>query len=81
MFGTGIWSHEALLDAVVLLDDRVSAHAVSGTAGDAASFSNFDGTATLAELAGRLRTGTIGRDRAVRLADRIEHWYDAHARA
>jgi hypothetical protein len=81
VFGAQVWSHEALLDAVVMLDERASSHAVSSTANGAAAFSTFDGTAILAELAGRLRTGVIARDRAVRLADRIEHWYDAHARA
>jgi len=80
VFGAGIWSHEALLDAVIMLDAGAGAHAVSPASG-AAAFSRFDGTATLAELAGRLRSGAIGRDRAVRLADHIEHWYDAHVRA
>jgi hypothetical protein len=81
VFGAGIWSHEALLDAVVMLDEGANAHIVTGTSSEAAAFLAFDGTATLAELAGRLRTGVIGRDRAVRLADRIEHWYDAHVRS
>jgi hypothetical protein len=34
----------------------------------------------LPEVFRSLRSGSIGRDRAVRITDRIEHWYDAHAR-
>ena len=81
VFGSGIWSHEAVLDAVVMLDDRENAHAVDGVHGSDAAFSKFDGTSILGELFAGLRTRVIGRDRAVRVTDRIENWYDAHARA
>jgi hypothetical protein len=80
-FGAGIWSHEAMLDAVVLLDDCASTRPVDGLYAADAAFSKLDGTAVLAELFGQLRTGVIGRDRSVRVTDRIEQWYDAHARA
>jgi hypothetical protein len=81
VFGAGIWSHEAMLDAVVLLDDRATARPVDGIHAADAAFSKLDGTAVLADLFARLRTGVIGRDRCVRVTDRIEQWYDAHARA
>ena len=81
VFGAGIWSHEAILDAVVMLDDRENPQAVDGVHGAGATFSKFDGTSILSELFAGLRTGAIGRDRAVRVTDRIEQWYDAHGRA
>ena len=69
VFGPNVWSSEAAFDAVLLLDDRASSHAVESKLHRA-----------LPEVFRSLRSGSIGRDRAVRITDRIEHWYDAHAR-
>jgi hypothetical protein len=71
VFGPGIWSHEAVLDSAIFLADRPGSHAVEG----------LDGASSVHNAFRVLRTGSIGRDRAVRVADRVEHWYDAHARA
>ena len=71
VFGAGIWSHEALLDSVVVLDGEDGPPAVAAVPGRETVFSKLDGT--------ELRTGAIGRDRAVRLTDRIEHWYGVRA--
>jgi hypothetical protein len=69
VFGADVWSSEATFDSVLLLDDRSSAHAVESAMHGA-----------LPDVFRSLRCGSIGRDRAVRVTDRIEHWYDAHAR-
>ncbi len=71
VFGSGVWSHEAKLDAAVVLDDRASSHAVS----------RDEHFGQLPDAFRALRFGTIGQDRSVRMADRIEEWYDAHVRA
>lgn len=70
-FGAHVWSNEAIFDAVVLLDERAGAHAVDGDVP----------AADLPEAFRTLRSGAIGRDRPVRITDRVERWYDAHPHA
>ena len=67
-FGAGSWSHDAMLDAVVLLDDCANARPVDGLHPADAAFSKLDGTAVLRELFatanGRHRTRSFrARDR------------------
>jgi hypothetical protein len=79
VFGAGVWSDEAVLDSVIVLDEAGGSQAVAGVGGREAIFAKLDGTPVLQASLTRLRSGAIGRDRAVRVTDRIEHWYDAHA--
>ncbi len=67
VFGAGIWSHEAVLDSAVVLDGDGGPHMIAA------------GTASLPGAFAQLRTGAIGRDRAMRITDRIEQWYGVRA--
>ena len=71
VFGSGIWSHEAVFDAAIVLDDRATADAVIDN----------EAYGQLPDAFAALHFGTIGRNRSTIVADRIEDWYDAHARA
>jgi hypothetical protein len=80
-FGANIWSGEAVLDAMVFIDDHAASKDVHTTASEASMLQVIDGTeVSLGRFAG-LRVGTIRKDRSVHTADRIEHWFDAHVGA
>lgn len=74
-FGPLAWSGEAVLDAVLLLNDAASIEAVETI--ELAILQ--DVLPELAEVASTtfaaVRVGTIGKERASRTVDRIEDWY------
>jgi hypothetical protein len=78
VFGADVWSHEATLDAIVVIDERAGTHAVKAIQPSDVRIDNLDGSATSSTMFRTLRAGTIGRDRAVHVTDRIEQWWAAH---
>jgi len=83
-FGSNIWSREAVLDALVFIDEAAGTKEVHTLSGGDPNIQLIDGTKfPLSRLSGlnALRVGTIRKDRSVFTADQIEHWFDAHVGA
>jgi len=80
-FGSAIWSAEAILDAVVFVDDDANPHGVRTLAAEATELPTIDGAPLALSLFPNVRVGVIGKDRSISTADRIEHWFDAHVGA
>jgi hypothetical protein len=76
-FGADVWSHDANLAAIVCIDENANAETVTDVPPEGIQLIDLDGIATTSDAFRTLRTGTIGRDRAVLTTDRIERWYDA----
>jgi hypothetical protein len=81
VFGVDVWSAEAALDSVVMLDSRTSEHPVQSVSYESGLLVQLDDSVIPADVLSPVRAGVIGRDRSVRTTDHIEHWYDVHARA
>jgi hypothetical protein len=80
-FGAGVWSGEAILDALVFIDEHAGTKDVRTLAAETSTLRTIDGTeVSLSQFAG-LRVGVIRKDRSVHTADCIEHWFDAHVGA
>jgi hypothetical protein len=77
-FGASIWSGEAILDALVFIEDDANPNAVRSIAAESAELPLIDGTALSLRHVPNVRVGVIGKDRSMLTADRIEHWFDAH---
>jgi hypothetical protein len=81
VFGAEVWSAEAVLDSVVIIDARATAHAVQGVSYRDGLLVQLDGTVPPSSVLAAVRAGAIGRDRSVYITDRIERWYEAHVPA
>jgi hypothetical protein len=79
-FGADVWSEQAVLDAIVVVDGAGNAEGVEPLASDALALYALDGSAIPLHDFADLRIGVIRNDRSLSAADRIERWYDAGTR-
>lgn len=79
-FGAQVWSAQAVLDAVVVVDDAGSPANVDSLAFDALELFALDGDAVRLRDFEGLRIGIVRNDRSRSTAQSIERWFDADAR-
>ena len=80
LFGAQVWSAQAVLDAIVVVDDAGNPANVDSLAFDALELFALDGDAVrLGDFEG-LRIGVVRNDRSRSTAESIERWFDASAR-
>jgi len=76
-FGSSIWSGDAILDALVFIEDEADPNGVRSIAAESLDLPTIDGNSISLRHLPNVRAGVIGKDRSILTADRIEHWFDA----
>jgi hypothetical protein len=80
-FGSSIWSGEAILDAIVFIDDEAGPNGVRTIPPETSELPMIGGTSIPLAHFPNVRVGVVGKDRSMLTADRIEHWFDSHVGA
>jgi hypothetical protein len=81
VFGAEAWAGTAVLDALLVIDGGAGGRGVETISAEHSALHGIDGSAIPLETFTNLRVGVIRKDRATRMADHIERWYDAHVGA
>jgi hypothetical protein len=79
VFGAAAWAPEAVLDAIVVIDERVGLGGIETIDRDHVALFTLDGQPLALQPFADLRVGVIRKGIAQTNADQIERWYDARA--